>query len=346
MTTPTLTRRGALLGAAAGLCLAPRARATEAGGAWTDGPPLPLAVQEIYPAVLDGTAFVVGGLTVGAAGLGISDRVFSWRPGAPGWGEHAPLPVATHHANCLGHDGRLLALGGFTGAGGGDWTMTAAVWRYDPATDAWEPGPDLPAPQAEAVSGLIGGRVHLAAGRQVAAASNFDYGHHGDTAAHLVLEPGATTWTPAAPLPSPRNSAAGAVLDGRLHVVGGRTLAGGNTSAHDAYLADEDRWQALAPLPVPAAGPRGAGGLAMAALGGRLHVFGGEWFSDGRGVYHQVWSWSPATDAWEEAAPMPMPRHGLGAVAIGDQVLTIAGATRAGASGTTATVQLVTPPAG
>jgi hypothetical protein len=35
-------------------------------------------------------------------------------------------------------------------------------------------------------------------------------------------------------------------------------------------------------------------------------------------VFGQNEAYDPASDTWEQYAPMPTPRHGLGAVAIGD----------------------------
>lgn len=358
MTRFPLSRRSVTAGLAAGLAtgltLPRRASAQLAeeleeelrAGLWSEGPDLPIRVQEIYPAELDGHVFVVGGLSpdTGAAGIGASARVFAWHPDTPDWEEHASLPAASHHANCVAHEGRILAIGGFVVSPAGLWTMTPSVMVYDPATRVWDLGPELPHPQAEAVAGILDGMVHLAAGRGNEGGDNGQYADHHDTAAHLVLDPAGGRWETAAPVPSPRNSAAGAVLEGRLHIVGGRTMDGGNMPDHDVYLPDEDRWEALAPLPQPAAGPHGAGGLAMAALGGRLYVFGGEWFNDGGGVYHQVWAWSPGTDAWEEMAPMPLPRHGLGAVTLVDRIATIGGAAQSGARATSDAVQVFEPP--
>ena len=62
----------------------------------------------------------------------------------------------------------------------------------------------------------------------------------------------------------------------------------------------------------------GAGGNAAGVLGGMLDVFGGEYFDNGGRVHPEAWCYDPKTDAWTSAPPMPTPRHGLGAVAIGE----------------------------
>lgn len=69
----------------------------------------------------------------------------------------------------------------------------------------------------------------------------------------------------------------------------------------------------------------------MAAVGGKLVAFGGEWFAPrsggggGGGVFRETWIYDPATDAWTAGPDMRTPRHGLAAAALGDTVYAIAG---------------------
>lgn len=350
-----LSRRQTLSGLGAAIAVAACARGQESGGpavgaaladGWSAGPALPIRVQEIYPAVFDGAVYVAGGLSPdeGEGRIGISDRVFALEHGAISWRERARLPLPIHHPNLVGLERELYAIGGFTAANGGGWTMSSAVRVYDADRDRWSRGPDMPAPFAETVAAAVDDRIHVVTGRRPAGFSNAEWSDHADTNAHIVLDAASGSWSTAAPAPTARNSAAGAVLNGRLHVIGGRTVNGGNTPVHEVYDPAEDRWETAAPLPEPEAGPRGAGGLAAAALDGRIHAFGGEWFSStGGGVYAQVWSYDPDADAWTEAGRMPTPRHGLGAVTIDDSIWTIAGASRAGGNETSAAVEVFRP---
>ncbi len=350
-----LSRREALTGLGASLTLAACARGQDGDGpppgaalapGWTAGPALPIRVQEIYPAVLDGVLYVAGGLSPdeGDGEIGISDRVFALEPGAQSWRERARLPVPIHHPNLVGLEREVYAIGGFTAGNGGAWTMSSAVRVYNPSRDRWSRGPDLPTPYAETVCAAIDGRIHVVTGRRPAGASNSEWPHHADTNAHIVLDAASGNWTTAAPAPTARNSAAGAIVEGRLHVIGGRTVSGGNTAVHEVYDPGGDRWETAAPLPEPETGPRGAGGLAAAVLNGEIYVFGGEWFgSTGGGVYAQVWTYDRQGDAWREAGRMPTPRHGLGAVTLDNQIWTIAGAAQAGGNATSAAVEVFAP---
>ena len=121
-------------------------------------------------------------------------------------------------------------------------------------------------------------------------------------------------------------------------MVGGRTVAGGNTGAHEAYDAREDRWRSLAPM------PQGQGGLAAAPVGGKLYAFGGEFFSPPPGgVYAESWVYDPTADAWAAMAAMPHPRHGLGAIAMDGDIYVIGGALEVGGSQTSALVEIYRP---
>jgi hypothetical protein len=332
-----LTRRGFVAGSLA-IGLAGRADARDA--AWTGAAPLPVRTQEIYPAVLDGRIYVAGGLSPDAPetwnGMGILDRAFCWTPDA--WSEIAALPEPRHHPNLVGHAGAVYAVGGFRAGPDGAWTMLATTTLYDPATDRWQEMAALPRPFAETCAVSLPTGLHVATGRRPAGEANGQWTDHTDSGGHFVYDAAADRWRTAAPNPNPRNSAAGVVLDGRFHVLGGRRVGGGNLAWHEVYDARADTWHSLAPL------PQGQGGLAAAVAHGRIYAFGGEYFDDaGGGVYPDVWVYDPARDAWQAADPMATPRHGLGGVAVGNRVFSIAGATGPSARGTSNRVEVYAP---
>jgi len=66
-----------------------------------------------------------------------------------------------------------------------------------------------------------------------------------------------------------RNSSAGVAIGGVLYVFGGRTVRGSNSAVTEAYDPLSDRWQLMAPM------PEAQGGLAAAAKGNTVFVFGG-----------------------------------------------------------------------
>ena len=119
----------------------------------------------------------------------------------------------------------------------------------------------------------------------------------------------------------------GCIADaGRIHVIGGRfNTFEYNTDLHHVYLPGADTWELRAPLPTARSGH------GLVVYRGRYFAMGGEGgFLVGgvprqAKVFGQMESYDPATDSWQQHAPMPTPRHAVGAVAIGDSVYVAGG---------------------
>ena len=343
MPLPAFNRRVFLVAGAGSLTFACSARVTARSegdtstGAWSADPTLPYAVQEIYPAMHGGQIHLAGGFIAEEDRIsGATDRHIALDLATGTWGDLTPLPLARHHPNLISFDGKLLSIGGFEARSeSAVWVMQSGVWVFDER--GWTDGPTLPQPNGESVTGVVGGQLHVCGGRNPRGEANASWNDHTDIGDHFVLADLASSWERAAPLPTARNSAAAAVLRGSWHVVGGRTVAGGNTPVHEVYDPQEDRWRTAAPM------PQGQAGLAAAAIGGKLYAFGGEYFDNGGGVYPECWMYDSSTDTWSAIPDMPQPRHGLGAVAVSDSIYVIGGALKAGGNQTSPLVEIFTP---
>ncbi|MDP1528503.1 MAG: kelch repeat-containing protein [Rhodoferax sp.] len=318
--------------------------ARDASGDWLPQASLPWPVQEIYCAVLNGTILTAGGL-VSRQGepLHIEDRVGIYHPGADRWSEGPRLPAPRHHPMVFAEGGRAFVFGGYGRSEAGDWTSMTEGWTL--VDDDWVPTTPLPGPQSEAVGVTLDGRLHLLTGRAPSGAANGQWTDHGDVDIHRVYLPAEARWEAARPCPMARNSAAAAVLDGAIWVAGGRTVSGGGAGRLDRYDPVADRWDTLAPIPrSQAADNQVGGGLAMAAIDGRLVVFGGEWFQrGGGGVFQETWVYSASDDAWAAGPDMSTPRHGLAAASIDGTVYAIAGGAVVSGGRAVGTVEAWTP---
>ena len=97
------------------------------------------------------------------------------------------------------------------------------------------------------------------------------------------------------------------------------------TASSAPAAARQGRWIARANLPLPRSE------MAWATVcRGRMHVVGGYGLQRVDRNYHHLCD--PKTDRWESHAPMPTPRHGLGAVAIGDTLYVAGGGPIVGGS--------------
>lgn len=345
-------RRTLLTGAAALACL-PAATACAAEttsterttpddtpSGWRALADLPWTTQEIYAAVLGGRIYTAGGLAHDGQGYVIHDGLAIYDPATNAWTEGPRLPQPRHHPMIVATD-RVFALGGYRRGTtpNSDWTSMTDVWVLD--GDVWRAVRPLPGPLAETVGLAHGNRIHLVTGRSPTGSSNAQWTDQGDVATHLVYLPAEDHWETARPAPAPRNSAAGAVMDGQLYVAGGRTVQGGGTGRLDRYDPTSDSWDTLAPIPPSPNGWQVGGGLAMAALDGRLIAFGGEWFEPRRpgGVFPETWIYDPATDTWSQGPTMLTPRHGLAAVTVANTIYAVAGGRQFSGADATATLE-------
>lgn len=330
--------RRSLLAATAAVAALPGVAAARQS-AWTARASLPWVTQEIYAAVLDGRIWTAGGLVARPGGMHINDRTAIYDPAADAWTEGPRLPQPRHHPMLVSAEGRVWAFGGYDRRDGGDWTAMTDVWATD--RGVWAQVGQMPSRLCETVGLALGDRIHLVSGRSPTGEANGEWSDQGDVDSHLVFIASENRWETARPIPMARNSAAGAVLDGKLWVAGGRTVQGGGTGRLDRYDPATDAWDTLAPIPASSTGQQAGGGLAMAAVVGRLVAFGGEWFQrgGGGGVFPETWIYDPMADAWTRGPDMLTPRHGLAAVELGGTVYAIAGGRVVSGGEATATLE-------
>lgn len=314
------------------LCLASvlLAGTGQAQSGWTDAAPLPSPRQEIYATTHDGTIVTAGGLAERASA--VRDDVLAFDPRTGAWRALADLPAARHHVTLSTLGDLIYAVGGFSGAFP-DWKPEASAYAYDTETGAWSALPDLPVARGEHVAAVAGGRLYVIGGRVAGTSGAATFQAHRDTGRVDVFDPETGVWTRGVDAPTARNSAASAVIDGRIYVVGGRQylgLPGGgaanvNVAALEVFDPATGLWSVRAPL------PQAAGGLAAAAIDGRLYVVGGEQWTPTKAVYADAWVYDPAADAWEALPDLGVPRHGLAAAAVDGRLYAIGGATETGA---------------
>lgn len=308
---------------------APAAADAAPDARWSRAPDAAIARQEIYPAVLDGRIIVAGGVLSQAPGF--TDHVEAYDPEAGRWTTLAPLPQARHHIALAEAGGKIYGIGGFSGAIP-DWRAHATVFVYDARARRWSDGPPLPQPRAEGVVATVEGKIYFIGGRVPASPDAAHISAHADTARGEVLDPASGRWERIPDAPTARNSAAAAVVDGRIYVVGGRQMreqADGrqrpvNLATLEVYDPAARRWETKAPM------PQAQGGLAAAAIDGKLVAFGGEQFVPSAKVFAEAWVYDPKADRWSALPPMPTPRHGHGAAVVGKRIHVMGGGVKVG----------------
>ena len=170
------------------------------------------------------------------------------------------------------------------------------VHRFDGRTWSREsaiPGDGLNAAAAAAV----GDTIYLIGG--------FGTTTNMPTAAVHRYDTSTRTWSAAAPMPAPRGGHAAAVIDGRIHVIGGGNSVS-TIDDHTVYDPRTNTWTERAKL------PRRMGSPAAVVVRGQLYSIGGR---SGPADYGDVHIYDASRDAWT-AGPAVEPRGTAGAVSV------------------------------
>jgi N-acetylneuraminic acid mutarotase len=294
------------------------------------------------------TPIAVGRTVAFAAILALARVTARGECAAGRWMSLAPLSEPRQELAAAPLGGKVYAVAGLAG-------RANANEIYDPATDSWSFGADLPVGTDHAWAVGFDGRVWVGGGTsnrvfsyhpaakawtEVARSSFF----HGGTPAAAVIggrifvaggtgggmvgnevevyDPAGDVWSTLAPMGCARNHTAGGVIGGKLYVAGGRP---GNQSCLEVYDPATNVWARKTSMPT------GRSGIAGAVVNDCLYVFGGEGNgADPNGIFHQVEAYDPATDSWTQLPPMQTGRHGIYAAVIGNVIYLPGGATRLG----------------
>jgi Kelch motif len=276
------------------------ASASRAG--WTRLADMPSAVAKFGVAALGNRIYVVGGYDTRRS-------VMVYDVASNTWSAAPNLPRGTDNVAALATNGRLYALGG---------EAATALQVLDPATRTWVAGPTIPTVRFASAAAVLGAQLHVVGGW------NYNNNASASLASQSVFDITSQTWGDGAPLTTARNAAAAAVLQGKLHVLGGRAPGirandQQSMASMEVYDATTDRWTAGPALPTARAG------LSAVVLDGRLYALGGE--STPGGVSDAVERYDPGTREWSSLAPMPYRGHGLGAVVVGGAIYVMGGFT-------------------
>ena len=237
--------------------------------------------------------YVFGGATIEEGQPGIS-TVENYNIASNRWGTKTGMPGGAGGINGVGNiNGRLYLTGGrhYTGD---DYIINPTLQVYDPRTDTWTLGADMPGASANGVSGVIQNRLYVLTG------SDNTYGPDGrpcfqcpsvPTRQLFRYNPAQNRWVRLKSSPNYHIGGYAAAINGKLYVAGGGG-PDGMTRALDIYNPATNSWTSGAPL--PSVHFRGVG----VALAGQFYVIGGE--------TSEVVAYNPNTNRWVRKAPFPV----------------------------------------
>ena len=251
-------------------------------------------------------ALILTGL-LGAASMSLAQQ----------WDKKADMPTARYSLSAVGLNGLVYAIGGRNIAlAGVEYLPTVEI--YNPATDTWKPGTDMPASRANFATAVVGGKIYAFGG--ISQVERRGKKLRKTLATIDVYDPAADAWQKIGDLPLPRSRVGAAELNGKMYLIGGSSNVAGVDKRTEVYDVAANQWKQLGDLNEP----RGREGTAS-AVNGKIYAIGG--FRKELVWMKTVEEYDAASDTWQNKKEMPTGRCYLPATApaVGGKIYVMGG---------------------
>jgi N-acetylneuraminic acid mutarotase len=240
---------------------------------WVDITSLPTALMDHAAAEYNGRIYVVGGFD----GFSVTGDGYVYDPDTTSWASIASMNNARQKPSAAFIGDLLYVVGGWDFNG----NPVAALEIYDPASDSWSTGANMPVPVAGAPAVVLDGQMYVIGGclDGFCTPTNNVYRYDVD----------ANSWESTAAYPEQTAWQSCGVIEGQIYCAGG---AGFDESNHTyGYDPGSDTWTQLADM------VQTQWGSAFVAVNGRLYISAGvtAGFSV---VTNQTFIYDPAADTW------------------------------------------------
>lgn len=276
-------------------------------GAWQTNSPIPVTngLSQTTLAAGDGVVYSIGG-GIGAGPDGAIDKLIAYDPASDTYTELASVPGFPDGYRAYGAavnvNGLVYVFGGISGG----QTVTNKTSIYDPSTDTWSAGADMPQGRFGATAGAVAGKIYVAGGGTPdfqLAFTNFEYDTDTDTWATKAAIPAST--------PNPfRLHGVGDENAGVMHAFAG----GFDGRNHLIYDPMADAWSNGPLMPFGVTDP------GVVIINTNIYVLGGPLSGNGRA---QIFDTVGGT--WSQGPMMPSPINNTSAAAVDGTIYVIGG---------------------
>lgn len=225
-----------------------------------------------------------------------------------GWTILAPLPDSRTEVSVTTDGTSIFVLGGF-GLSGGGVVAPLPVYQYRPSSDSWSHLTELPVGVNHTGLAHVNGSLYIIGGFQ---GTTFRA-----TNRVMIFDLDALQWREGASMPTARGALAVAVVDGRIHAIGGELANGSDTGAHEVYDPALDQWSIAAAMPSP------RNHHAAAVVGNDIVVVAGRDRVTTTLTTTEIYN--TTTGTWRTGADVPTGRSGVAAVSFGDSLYLFGG---------------------
>ena len=281
--------------------------------AWTVMTPMPTARGGLGVAEVNGKIYAIGGLN-GGLPLNVNEQ---FDPATNQWTTKTPMPTARSGFAIVSYNSEIYVIGGTVGNG---YVGNNEV--YNPATDSWDTKASMPTPRADFSACVVNDKIYLIGGKKYSSSNPY----FNETAVNEVYDPATDTWSTAASMPNAVYGYASAVIDDKIHIIGGSKNPASLGSSvfvdsNQVFDPQTGNWSLEANIPIYVT----YGGAAltqdyMAPL--RLYFIGG---FDANGYSGATQIFDPSNNSWSTGLAMPAARAYLGVTIIDDVIYAIGG---------------------
>jgi N-acetylneuraminic acid mutarotase len=283
------------------------------------------ARHETSAAAVNGVLYLLGGRG--------KMNVEAYDPRSNRWTKKAMVPEQLHHFAALTVGDRIAVLGALTG-GYPKETPVSHLWWYEPKTDVWTNGQEVPVARRRGAAGCvqIGDELVLVGGN-----TNGHWNGCVPWVDALNLKTG--EWRQLPDMPHARDHFQAGFVEGKIVCAGGRKTHAETkqvfnlTVPHvDVFDWEEGTWRTL-PQPIPTQ----RAGAPTVTHEGQVIVMGGE--SNRPLAHDEVEAFSIASGEWSSLPKMTQGRHSGGGALIGSDVYFVAGCIKRGGGSDQSTVE-------
>ncbi len=227
---------------------------------WTSHAEMPVDLQEMAGAAVNGKIYIVAGITNGVNTTIASTEVYD--VASDTWTNGPALPEPRHHPWAAALDGKLYVIGGYSSLER-PWPAHNTNFVLDPKTNVWTSKRPMPTSRGALAVVAYKGKLYAIGGaiprEQLTTVEIYD--------------PKTDAWTTGAPMPTAREHISAEVIGDHIYVVAGRAPKPGdinNFATLEAYTPATNTWRAVATM-----SPARTGAVA-AVVNNKLYLIGGD----------------------------------------------------------------------
>jgi len=271
-----------------------------------------------------------------AGGRGIKP-VNIYDPASNTWTDGTKPPIELHHFQAVSYKDKIWMVGVMTGKYPNE-VPVPNIYIYDPATDSWETGDEVPADRQRGSSGVViyKDKFYIVCG--------IADGHNGDHKTWVdTYDPGTGRWEILPDAPNTRDHFHAVVIKNKIYAAGGRNTSKNTNQVFDLVIPEVDvfdlKKQTWETLPESSNLPTLRAGTSAVNFKGNLLVIGGESMAH-KEAHNEVEALDPKTGIWEPKTSLNRGRHGTQAVVYKGKIYTASGSGNRGGGPELKTIEI------